>query len=277
MSQPPTTQAYPTPPSQYPNSAHRPGASATNSASQTPQLHQDQQGQQAPQKKTRRRPGRIYDMAARKRRLQQEYANHLHPPRREDLWICEFCEYEAIYGQPPRALIHLYEVKDRKEQQRQAERRRLLDKAKIKGRKGKKAAASAAKQASKSLAHQAAEFQKNEMLRATAKLETHKQQLQQAHRELQAHNAATEAAQANEQHYSQQQHGGPHEQMYDDDDDDDEEYDEEGVYDDDEDEGDGDTEEMVTVDARYLTQEPPPPPPPPDAHPKHYKVMDRRE
>lgn len=271
----PNNSGYPTPSSQYPNASARAGASGTNSASQTPQLPQDQQGQQAPPKKTRpRRPGRVYELAARQRRLQQEYANHLHPPRREDIWICEFCEYEAIYGQPPRALIHMYEVKDRKEQRRQEERRRLLEKAKIKGRKGKKAAASAAKQASKSLAHQAAEFQKNEMLRATAKLETHKQQLQQAHRELQAHNAAAAAAAAAANQQQLQNLQQPtHDQLYDDDEDEDEEdleYDDEGVYDDEEDEG-GDTEEL---DENYYPDDAPQPqpqPPPPPLEGRSYR------
>jgi hypothetical protein len=61
--------------------------------------------------------------------------------------MCEFCEYEAIFGEPPRALIRQYEIKDRKERRRLAEKRRLLEKAKMKGRKGKKATKNAAKQA----------------------------------------------------------------------------------------------------------------------------------
>ncbi|KAF2087093.1 hypothetical protein K490DRAFT_73908 [Saccharata proteae CBS 121410] len=117
---------------------------------QQPQGQQQQQGQAAPPpngqqppaqapKKPRRRPEKIYAMAARRRRLQQEYANYHHPPSREDIWICEFCEYENIFGEPPRALIKQYEIKDRKEQKRIAEKRRLLEKAKMKGRKNKKA------------------------------------------------------------------------------------------------------------------------------------------
>ncbi|EOD49452.1 Protein ibd2 [Neofusicoccum parvum] len=71
-----------------------------------------------------------------------KYTNYHHPPSRDDIWICEFCEYEDIFGEPPRALIRQYEIKDRKEQKRMAEKRRLLEKAKMKGRKGKKAAKS---------------------------------------------------------------------------------------------------------------------------------------
>jgi hypothetical protein len=91
----------------------------------------------SPKSKKKRR-NRAYQMAARQRKLQQEYQNFHNPPRKEDVWICEFCEYEAIFGSPPRALIRQYESKDRKERKRMAERRRLLEKAKMKGRKGKK-------------------------------------------------------------------------------------------------------------------------------------------
>lgn len=45
------------------------------------------------------------------------------------------------------ALIRQYEIKDRKERRRLAEKRRLLEKAKMKGRKGKKATKNAAKNA----------------------------------------------------------------------------------------------------------------------------------
>jgi hypothetical protein len=86
--------------------------------------------------KHRRRRGDVYVLAARQRRLQQEYNNLQHPPAPEDVWICEFCEYESIFGEPPHALIRQYEIKDRKERRRLAEKRRLLEKAKLKGRKG---------------------------------------------------------------------------------------------------------------------------------------------
>ena len=98
-------------------------------------------------KKPRRRKGDIYALQARQRRLQQEYANLHHPPAAEDMWICEFCEYESIFGELPHALIRQYEIKDRKERRRLAEKRRLLEKAKMKGRKGKKQTKNAAKAA----------------------------------------------------------------------------------------------------------------------------------
>lgn len=102
-----------------------------------------------PQQKQRprRRKGDVYALAARQRKLQQEYSNLQHPPSHEDVWICEFCEYESIFGSPPHALVRQYEIKDRRERKRLAEKRRLLEKAKLKGRKGKKQTKNAAKAA----------------------------------------------------------------------------------------------------------------------------------
>ena len=95
--------------------------------------------QSNPQPQKSRRPlSKQYAMAARDRRLRQNYNNFHHPSKEEDVWICEYCEYEAIFGQPPEALIRQYEIKDRRERRRLAEKRRLLEKAKMKGRKGKK-------------------------------------------------------------------------------------------------------------------------------------------
>ena len=99
----------------------------------------------APGKKSRRSLAKQYALAARDRRLQQEYNNYHQPPRPEDIWICEFCEYESIFGHPPTALIRSYEAKDLQERERLEEKRRLLEKAKMKGRKGKKGGKNAAK------------------------------------------------------------------------------------------------------------------------------------
>lgn len=98
-----------------------------------------------PERKKKRSPSSIYALAARQRKIQQQYANLHHPPRLEDIWICEFCEYESIFGRPPEALIRQYEIKDRKERKRLAEKKRLLEKAKMKGRKHKKASKNATK------------------------------------------------------------------------------------------------------------------------------------
>lgn len=89
-------------------------------------------------KKTRKRLNKELALAAKHRREDTFFANQRNPPKDEDVWICEFCEYEAIFGRPPSALIRKYELKDRRERKQAAERQRLLEKAKMKSRKGKK-------------------------------------------------------------------------------------------------------------------------------------------
>lgn len=128
--------------------------SATQGTQTSPNMAQMNQNSQQPQqaaqpagRKKKRSPGSVYALAARQRRIQQQYANLHHPPSLEDIWICEFCEYESIFGHPPEALIRQYERKDRQERKRLAEKRRLLEKAKMKGRKNKKATKNAAKNA----------------------------------------------------------------------------------------------------------------------------------
>ncbi len=115
-------------------------------AGETPSQQPGVNQQAAPQARKPRRPlAKQYAIAARDRRLRQEYSNYHHPPKQEDVWICEFCEYESIFGTPPKALIQQYEAKDRRERKRLAEKRRLLEKAKMKGRKGKKGSKNASK------------------------------------------------------------------------------------------------------------------------------------
>lgn len=152
--------AYPQPPGAYPTAAAprprppvRPDAPMVNTqgtqtsphptgghARPPPKNGAAQAGassaQQAQPRRPRRSASKLYALAAKRRRAQQEYANYHHPP--ETPWICEFCEYEDIFGTPPLALIRQYEIKDRRERKRAAEKRRLLEKARMKGRKGKK-------------------------------------------------------------------------------------------------------------------------------------------
>lgn len=94
-------------------------------------------------KKSRRRDAKELRLAARARRRQTEAQNLHNPPKPEDIWICEFCEYESIFGGPPAALVRQYEIKDRKLRQQEEERRRLLEKAKMRSRKGRKGKAPA--------------------------------------------------------------------------------------------------------------------------------------
>ncbi len=130
-----------------PRMSGEPTQQSTNGAQQPQQSSSGQQAPNQGQKTRPRRTGKEYALAARQRRLQQEYNNYHHPPNGDDVWICEFCEYESIFGSPPEALIRQYEIKDRRERRRLAEKRRLLEKAKMKGRKGKKGSKNAAKNA----------------------------------------------------------------------------------------------------------------------------------
>lgn len=99
-----------------------------------PSVPAKQHGQES-----RRQQAREFAAAARARRKKQEAENRRNPPKPDELWICEFCEYESIFGEPPSALIRLYEAKDQRIRAHEAERRRLLEKAKMRGgRKAKK-------------------------------------------------------------------------------------------------------------------------------------------
>ena len=59
--------------------------------------------------------------------------------KKEDDYICLFCEYEAVFGETPWALVRLYELKDRRRRKEEAERKRLIEKAKSRSRKNRKA------------------------------------------------------------------------------------------------------------------------------------------
>ncbi|KAH6604103.1 cytosolic iron-sulfur protein assembly protein 1 [Trichoderma cornu-damae] len=83
-------------------------------------------------KKSRSRLERELVIAARSRR-QIAAENYYHSLLDSaEIWICEFCEYERIFGEPPRTLIRDYEIKDRRHRQEEADRKRLLEKAKAK-------------------------------------------------------------------------------------------------------------------------------------------------
>lgn len=198
--------------------------------------------------RARRAAARVYELAAKNRRLQQTIHNRQHPPKREDIWICEFCEYEAIYGSPPVALIRQYEIKDRKARKALEERRRMLEKVKQKGRKNKKNA----KAAHQKIAHQAAEFQKREFLRNTGGLPGHPDSEQVASGNVQGmppRHLQGDAA-YDDDYYDPDRFDVP--------DDEDDEY----LEDDDADYYDDDG--LQDDDPRYAN---PPPPPPPTTNP----------
>jgi hypothetical protein len=66
--------------------------------------------------------------------LQQEYNNLEHPPAPVDVWICESCEYESIFGEPPHALIRQYEIKDRKERRSLSRKEEAIGEGQIEGK-----------------------------------------------------------------------------------------------------------------------------------------------
>mgnify|MGYP005989200687 CR=1 FL=1 len=114
-------------------------ASAMSTATNTPAVGQGGLGSGRNSRRSHRRQlERELDTAARHRRQMAANDFYNSPPKFDDIWICEFCEYEKIFGVPPRALIRDYEMKDRRHRQEEADRKRLLEKAKAKSRKGKK-------------------------------------------------------------------------------------------------------------------------------------------
>ncbi|EFX01890.1 hypothetical protein CMQ_4961 [Grosmannia clavigera kw1407] len=79
---------------------------------------------------------------ARERKRIQQRQNAVTSPSSE-FYICPFCEYESFYKKKPKSFIRSFELRERKKREQAEERQRLLDKAKARGRKGKKAARAA--------------------------------------------------------------------------------------------------------------------------------------
>lgn len=129
------TQTSPTM-SSAPQASERPKQGLAASQHAPPNQKQSPAAAEPP-KRPRRTASKEYTIAARNRRQKQQDENHHNPPTLETFWICEFCEYERIFGTPPLALIRQYEVKDRRARKQEAEKKRLLEKAKMKGRKKK--------------------------------------------------------------------------------------------------------------------------------------------
>lgn len=98
-----------------------PSISATNAYPPTP----------TPQKK--KGSGKAKQAQQRQRRQGGLYGVPGNP--NGEIWICEFCEYESIFGERPEALMRQYDIKERRERRRLREKQRLLEKAKQKGKK----------------------------------------------------------------------------------------------------------------------------------------------
>ncbi|PHH51455.1 hypothetical protein CFIMG_000161RA, partial [Ceratocystis fimbriata CBS 114723] len=82
---------------------------------------------------------------ARERRFQTRRRLSKNPPPAplldEEEYICLFCDYEAIFGEPPRYLIRSFELRARNERIEEEKKRRRLEQVKARNRKGKKATA----------------------------------------------------------------------------------------------------------------------------------------
>ncbi|KAK5662926.1 hypothetical protein OQA88_6338 [Cercophora sp. LCS_1] len=119
-----------------------PAPPAADMASKETHPRSNMPAQQPPaQRTTRRSAARDYAAAALARRRETELYNKRHPPKPDEAWVCYFCDYERIFGQPPVALVRQYEIKDRK--QRQADQRlkanwEKMKKGKNKGKKSSK-------------------------------------------------------------------------------------------------------------------------------------------
>ncbi|KAK9492499.1 hypothetical protein V1508DRAFT_418592 [Lipomyces doorenjongii] len=65
------------------------------------------------------------------------------PKPGEPIWICQFCEFEDIFGVQPVYLMRSYDINARRERKIKAERKRLLEKARMKGKKSRAATSAA--------------------------------------------------------------------------------------------------------------------------------------
>lgn len=114
------------------------GASASTGAKQKGHAKKGSGVSAKERRQARRDLERELRVAARHRRRVAAESYFANPPKSDDIWICELCEYERIFGEPPKALIRTYEMKARKQRQEELDRKRLLEKAKAKSRKAKK-------------------------------------------------------------------------------------------------------------------------------------------
>lgn len=98
-----------------------PSISASNAYPPTPTPQKKKSGKGKQLQQRQRRPGGgLYGVQ---------------PNPNGEIWVCEFCEYESIFGERPEALLRQYDLKERRERRRLREKQRLLDKAKQKGKK----------------------------------------------------------------------------------------------------------------------------------------------
>lgn len=98
------------------------------------------QGSGRRQRRTRKSVNRELEDQARQRRAKTQEDRRRNPVPLEEEWVCDFCIYESIWGEPPAAIIRAYEERERRERIAEMNKKRRLEQVKARSRKGKKAA-----------------------------------------------------------------------------------------------------------------------------------------
>lgn len=98
------------------------------------------QGSGRRQRRTRKSVNRELEDQARQRRAKTQENRRRNPVPLEEEWVCDFCIYESIWGEPPAAIIRAYEERERRERIAEMNKKRRLEQVKARSRKGKKAA-----------------------------------------------------------------------------------------------------------------------------------------
>ena len=96
------------------------------------------QGSAGRQRRTRKSIDRELEDQARQRRAKTQQSRRRYPVPLEEEWVCDFCIYESIWGEPPVAIIRAYEERERRERIAEMNKKRRLEQVKARSRKGKK-------------------------------------------------------------------------------------------------------------------------------------------
>ena len=94
-----------------------------------------------PPRHRRTKEEKAYDRQRLLAKQRREARAKLKPGEKETIWICQFCEFESVFGYAPLALINGYTERVRATKRAALERKRLLEKARSKSKKKKKAPA----------------------------------------------------------------------------------------------------------------------------------------
>lgn len=96
------------------------------------------QGSPGRQRRTRKSIDRELEEQARQRRAKTRESRRRNPVPIEEEWVCDFCIYESIWGEPPAAIIRAYEERERRERIAEMNKKRRLEQVKARSRKSKK-------------------------------------------------------------------------------------------------------------------------------------------